>query len=174
MLSLSLCWIAKTASFPICLAYKSIRVRRPSSTSDPIPFSGLCLIMDPCQWCHMVMVDTHTSLCHHLSSFLVITCVRASELHSSIDRILQTTSVPSVDCSFILEWVDCLFQDSDAWPASRSLYYFSVLPSFFPCTLNQSQIHFRSAHECHVFSIRLAAHWRLRSGLLPVALFVLN
>ena len=39
---------------------------------------------------------------------------QASELHSSIDRILQTTSVPSVDRSFILEWVNCLFQDSDA------------------------------------------------------------
>ena len=65
----------KTALFPICLAYKSIRVRRPPSTSDPIPFSGLCLIMDPCQWCHMVMVDTRISLCHRLSSFLIITCV---------------------------------------------------------------------------------------------------
>ena len=63
------------ASFPICLAYKSIRVRRPPSTSDPIPFSGLRLIMDPCQWCHMVMVDTRTSLCHCLSSFLIITCI---------------------------------------------------------------------------------------------------
>ena len=75
MLSLSLRWIVKTASFPTCLAYESIQVRRPPSTSDPIPFSGLCLIMDPCQWCHMIMVDTRTSLCHHLSSFLVITCV---------------------------------------------------------------------------------------------------
>ena len=174
MLSLSLQWIAKTASFPICLAYESIRVRRPPSTSNPIPFSSLHLIMDPCQWCHMVMVDTRTSLCHRLSSFSSLHASRASELHSSIDRILQTTSVPSVDRSFILEWVDCLFQDSDAWPASQSLYYFGVLPSFFPHTLNQSQIHSRSVHECHVFSIRLAAHWQLRSGLLPVALFVLN
>ena len=106
--------------------------------------------------------------------FLSLHASQASELHSSIDRILQTTSVPFFDRSFILEWVDCLFQDSDAWPALRSLYYFGVLPSFFPRTLNQSQIHSCSVHECHVFSIRLVAHWWLRSGLLPVALFVLN
>ena len=30
-----------------------IQVRRPPCTSDPIPFSSLCLIMDPCQWCHI-------------------------------------------------------------------------------------------------------------------------
>ena len=99
---------------------------------------------------------------------------QALEFHSSIDRILQTTSVSSIDRSFILEQVDCLFQDSDAWPALRSLYYLGVLPSFFPRTLNQSQIHSHLAHECHVFSIRLVVHWWLRSGLLPVALFVLN
>ena len=110
------------------------------------------------------------TVCPHFSS---LHASWASELHSSIDMILQT-SVPSIDRSFILEWVNCLFQDSDAWPTSWSLYYFGVLPSFFPCTLNQSQIHSCSAHECHVFSIRLAAHWRLRFGLLPVALFVLN
>ena len=63
------------ALFPICLAYESIQVRRPPSTSNPIPFSGLHLIMDPCQWCHMFMVDTRTSLCHCLSLFLVITCI---------------------------------------------------------------------------------------------------
>ena len=48
-----------------------------------------------------------------------------------IFRSLSTLSLPT----YILERVDCLFQDSDAWLASRCLYYFGVLPSFFPHTL---------------------------------------
>ena len=122
-------------------------------------------------WSWLILALPSVTVCPRFSS---LHASRALELHSSIDRILQTTSVPSVDCSFILEQVYCLFQDSDAWLASLSLYYFGVLPSFFPRTLNQSQIHSHLAHECHVFSIRLMAHWQLRSGLLPVALFVLN
>ena len=122
-------------------------------------------------WSWLILALPSVTVC---PCFLSLHASQASELHSSIDRILQTTSVPSIDCSFILEQVDCLFQDSDAWLASPSLYYFSVLPSFFPHTLNQSQIYSCLVHECHVFYIRLAAHWQLRSGLLPVALFVLN
>ena len=158
------------ASFPVCLAYKSIRVRRPPSTSDPIPFSGLCLIMDQCQWCHMVMVDTRTSLCHHLSSFLIITCIMGfgtsfkhrypsnfSPFHWPLIHLgMGQLSLPRLRCMTSIT-IPLLF-----WC------------SFFSRTLNQSQIHSCLAHECHVFSIRLVAHWRLRSGLLPVALFVLN
>ena len=121
-------------------------------------------------WSWLILALPSVTVCPH---FLSLHASRALELHSSIDRILQT-SVPSIDHSFILEQVNCLFQDSDAWLALWSLYYFGVLPSFFPHTLNQPQIHSHSVHECHVFSIRLAAHWQLRSGLLPVALFVLN
>ena len=97
-------------------------------------WSGICA--SGVIWSWLILTLPSVTVCPHFSSLHVS---QASELHSSIDRILQT-SVPSVDHSFILEWVDCLFQDSDVWLALRSLYYFGVLPSFFPRTLNQSQV----------------------------------
>ena len=59
-----------------------------------------------------------------------------------------------------------LFQDSDVWPAGRSLYYLGVLPQFFPRTIHSPQVHTRLSHECHTVSIRLAAQ-SLRFGLPP-------
>ena len=54
-------------------------------------------------WSWLILALPSVTICLHFSSLHVS---QASELHSSIDRILQTTSVSSVDHSFILEWVD--------------------------------------------------------------------
>ena len=64
-----------------------------------------------CSWLILALPSVTVCPC-----FLSLHASRASELHSSIDRILQTTSVPSVDCSFILEWVDCLFKQLQSLP----------------------------------------------------------
>jgi hypothetical protein len=93
----------------------------------------------------------------HCPHFTSLRDARTSELHSNVDRILHSSSVTSTDRSFILERVDDLFRDSNVWPAGRSLYYFGVLPPFYPSTLDHPQIHLRLAHECHITSIRLAA-----------------
>jgi hypothetical protein len=82
---------------------------------------------------------------------------RASELRSNVARILTTSSISSIDRSFILERVHDLFQDSDAWPTGRSLFYLGILPVLFPRTFHHPQIRSRLAHECHITSIRLAA-----------------
>jgi hypothetical protein len=114
---------------------------------DPQPWCrfGCCCFEDP----HHIFVR-----CPHFSPLRVL---RASELCSSIDRILQTTSVPTADRLFILDRVSDLFLDSDTtWPAGRSLFYLGVLPIFFPRNLDNPRIHSRLAHECHTFSIRLA------------------
>ena len=83
--------------------------------------------------------------------------VRTAELLSNVGRILQPSSITSADRTLILERVGDLFQDSDVWPAGRSLYYLGVLPHFFPNTIHNPQIHTRLSHECHTVSIRLAA-----------------
>ena len=101
-------------------------------------------------WSWLILTLPSVTVCPCFSS---LHASQASELHSSIDRILQTTSVPSVDHSFIFEQVDCLFQDSGAWPALRFLLFQCssiFLPSYsqsvsnsllfgtwMSCTLNQ-------------------------------------
>jgi hypothetical protein len=114
---------------------------------------------DPQPWCRFgcqALEDPHHIfvLCPH---FTPLRTLRASELHSSVDRILETSSVLSADRLFILDRVDGLFLDSNAWPAGRSLFYLGLLPVFFPRSLHHPRIHTRLAHECHTFSIRLAA-----------------
>jgi hypothetical protein len=114
---------------------------------------------DPQPWCRFgcpVLEDPHHifTSCPHFTS---LRSARASELCSSLERILQTSSVPLVDRTSILDRADGLFHDSDAWPAKRSLYYLGLLPPFFPHTLDHPRMHSRLAHECHVTSIRLAA-----------------
>ena len=81
---------------------------------------------------------------------------RSTELVANVDRVLQSSSIPSTDRTLILQRVGNLFQDSDIWPAGRSLYYLGVLPHFFPYSIPNLQIHTRIAHECHTLSIRLA------------------
>src|SRR5437016_8771635 len=82
---------------------------------------------------------------HHIFTacplFSSLRTLRNSELYTNVERILQTSSVPSTDRAFILNRVSTLFQDSDAWPARRSLYYLVVLPLFFPPPLHHPLIH---------------------------------
>ena len=98
---------------------------------------------------------------HHIfiscPRFTSLRDVRASELISNVNRILESPLIPPAHRTSILDRIGNLFQDSDAWPAGRSLYYLGILPSFFPHTLHCHQIHTRLAHECHTVSIRLAA-----------------
>lgn len=115
---------------------------------------------DPQPWCRFgcpTFEDPHHIfvLCPHFAS---LRSSRASELHSNVDQILHTTSVSTADRTFILEQVSRLFQDSDTWRALRSLYYLGVLPKNFPRSLHHPRIHTRlTLHECHLFSIQLAA-----------------
>ena len=71
--------------------------------------------------------------------------------------ILESPLIPPAHRTSILDRIGNLFQDSDTWPAGRSLYYLGILPSFSPHSLHCHQIHTRLAHECHTVSIRLAA-----------------
>ena len=117
-------------------------------------------LKDDCQpWCRFgcpTFEDPHHIFlsCPRFSS---LRDARASELTSNVGRILQSSSIPPADRTLILDRLCNLFQDSDAWPAGRSLYYLGILPPFFPHTLHCPQIHTRLAHECHTVSIRLAA-----------------
>lgn len=82
---------------------------------------------------------------------------RATELNSNLSVILQTSSIDPTNRHHILGKLNNLFCDSDLWPTRRPLYYYGLLPPFFPPSLEQPRIHPRLAHECHLVSIRLAA-----------------
>ena len=92
----------------------------------------------------------------HCPRFSSLRDARTSELTLNVGRILESSSISSADRALVLKRVGNFFQDSDAWPAGRSLYYLGILPQFFPPTIHSLQIHTRLAHECHTVSIRLA------------------
>ena len=92
----------------------------------------------------------------HCPRFSSLRDARTSELTFNVGRILESSSISSADRALVLNRVRNLFQDSDAWPAGRSLYYLGILPQFFPPTIHSLQTHTRLAHECHTVSIRLA------------------
>jgi hypothetical protein len=114
---------------------------------------------DPQPWCRFgchILEDSHHifTCCPHFTS---LRTAHTFELRASLERILNTSSVPLADRTFILEQVNGLFLDLDVWPAGRSLYYLGLLPPFFPRTLDHPRMHTRLAHECHITSIQLAA-----------------
>ena len=111
-------------------------------------------------WCHFgcsMFEDPHHTFVNCLQ-FYSLRMLCASELYSTIDHLLQASSINPADQKFIQDQVRDLFLDSDIWPAQRSLFYLGLLPPLFPPMFNEPPIHTHIAHECHTTSIRLAGH----------------
>jgi len=98
---------------------------------------------------------------HHIftncSQFTSLRTLRASELYSNVNWILDASATPPPDRQFVQDRVKYLFLDLDIWPARRSLFYLGILPPLFPPAFHKLPIHIRVVQDCHTASIRLAA-----------------